>query len=428
MSVASCLDWIDHLRATTPYRVRRIPLATLPMWHANPATGDLVHMSGRFFAVRGLEVTAAVDGSLRWAQPILDQPEVGILGILCRRAAGGGYEFLLQAKMEPGNVNLVQLSPTLQATFSNYSRVHGGRAPHYLEYFDGTLAGRPIADTLQPETGTRFWMKRNRNVIIEIDSDPAPNDGFRWIHQHVLERLLLVDDLVNMDARSVLSTLPNFRRRPIASVELSVSRRRRRLDCQRRVVSLSEVQGWTMDGDSIRHESHSFFEVVGVEVWAAEREVGSWCQPLLLHRELGLAVLFSRVDAGVRRYLFQAKFEAGTRHGVELGPTVSLSDYLCRYERGVEVPFLREYMGLPERVVLMSSIQSEEGGRFWALRNRYEIVDVTDLSGLAEDESFLWLARDEIKSCLERDCLVSSEARTLILYADLLEGGLFPGA
>jgi oxidase EvaA len=37
--------------------------------------------------------------------------------------------------MEPGNINKVQLSPTVQATESNYTRVHGGKAIKYLNFF-----------------------------------------------------------------------------------------------------------------------------------------------------------------------------------------------------------------------------------------------------------------------------------------------------
>ena len=35
--------------------------------------------------------------------------------------------YLLQSKIEPGNINGVQLSPTVQATKSNYLRKHGGK-------------------------------------------------------------------------------------------------------------------------------------------------------------------------------------------------------------------------------------------------------------------------------------------------------------
>ena len=36
-------------------------------------------------------------------------------------------KYLLQAKVEPGNINKIQISPTVQATRSNYLRIHGGK-------------------------------------------------------------------------------------------------------------------------------------------------------------------------------------------------------------------------------------------------------------------------------------------------------------
>lgn len=69
-----------------------------------------------------------------WDQPIINQPEIGFLGFIVKKIQGV-YHFLMQAKIEPGNLNVVQLSPTLQATRSNYTRVHKGAIPKYLEYF-----------------------------------------------------------------------------------------------------------------------------------------------------------------------------------------------------------------------------------------------------------------------------------------------------
>ena len=54
------------------------------------------------------------------------QNENGILGII-RKKFNKEYRYLLQAKLEPGNINKLQLSPTVQATESNYKRVHGGK-------------------------------------------------------------------------------------------------------------------------------------------------------------------------------------------------------------------------------------------------------------------------------------------------------------
>ena len=43
-------------------------------------------------------------------------------------AFGGG-------KIKPRNYKFIQLSPTVQATFSNIKRSHGGREVKYLKYF-----------------------------------------------------------------------------------------------------------------------------------------------------------------------------------------------------------------------------------------------------------------------------------------------------
>ena len=63
------------------------------------------------------------------------QNENGILGII-RKKFNNKYKYLLQAKLEPGNINHLQLSPTVQATESNYKRVHGGKKnPIFRTFF-----------------------------------------------------------------------------------------------------------------------------------------------------------------------------------------------------------------------------------------------------------------------------------------------------
>ena len=90
------------------------------------------HKSGKFFSICGVKIETNWGGV--WSQPIIHQPEIGILGIISKKLIIK-YIFLLQAKIEPGNINKVQLSPTLQATKSNYTKVHGGKSPNYLNYF-----------------------------------------------------------------------------------------------------------------------------------------------------------------------------------------------------------------------------------------------------------------------------------------------------
>ena len=141
------LSWFRERGASNVFRVRLIPFAQMDQWSFEPETRNLVHASGRFFRIEGLRVETNFHEAGRWDQPIINQPEIGILGMLSQHF-GGVRHFLMQAKAEPGNINTLQLSPTVQATQSNYAQVHSGRVPNYLEYFSKAPAERLLVDQL----------------------------------------------------------------------------------------------------------------------------------------------------------------------------------------------------------------------------------------------------------------------------------------
>ena len=126
-----------------------------------------------------------------WQQPIIEQSEIGILGIITKKLNQKVY-YLMQAKIEPGNINCVQLSPTLQATKSNYLQVHNGKKPKYLSYFFNDRK-KLIIDQLQSEQGGRFYKKRNRNIIIEIKEDLEIDDDFRWMTLNQIVELMNIN-------------------------------------------------------------------------------------------------------------------------------------------------------------------------------------------------------------------------------------------
>ena len=124
-SLKEIKDWIKDSNEKINVELIQTPLYQLSSWNYSPS--KISHDSGRFFSIEGIKVKGNVDEkSIGWSQPIINQPEHGYLGIIVREF-NGVLHFLLQAKIEPGNVNKVQLSPTLQATRSNFSRVHKGR-------------------------------------------------------------------------------------------------------------------------------------------------------------------------------------------------------------------------------------------------------------------------------------------------------------
>lgn len=103
-------DWFAEYGEKICTTAERVPLAALDQWYETPVTGDLRHRTGKFFTVHGLRVHDPTGAVHWWDQPIIDQPEVGILGILVKEFDGVPH-FLMQAKAEPGNPGGLQLSP-----------------------------------------------------------------------------------------------------------------------------------------------------------------------------------------------------------------------------------------------------------------------------------------------------------------------------
>ncbi|MDG1476463.1 MAG: NDP-hexose 2,3-dehydratase family protein, partial [Vicingaceae bacterium] len=147
------LNWLEEKKASVKHKITPIPFSEMENWGFNDDTGNLEHDSGKFFSIEGINVKTNWGNVPEWSQPIINQPEIGFLGIITKKI-DGVLSFLMQAKIEPGNINAVQLSPTLQATKSNYTQVHKGNPPLYLEYFleereDVTI----LLDQLQSEQG-----------------------------------------------------------------------------------------------------------------------------------------------------------------------------------------------------------------------------------------------------------------------------------
>ena len=206
-------DWVrdrlHKLRSNVPLTCRRIPLTRLSGWAIHPLTGNIEQESGRFFTILGVTARHRQEsGDLRWDQPCIDQPEIGILGILAARF-DGLLHFCLKAKEEPGNIHGVQLSPTVQATYSNYTRGHGGRRPLLVDHFLHPQPERVIFARLQTEDGGRFLYKSNRNLIVRVEPEEVPDqdERFLWLTLRQITDLLRRDNVINACTRSVLAAL-----------------------------------------------------------------------------------------------------------------------------------------------------------------------------------------------------------------------------
>jgi len=357
----------------------------------------------------------------------------------------------MQAKVEPGNINAIQISPTLQATKSNYTRAHGGSVPSYLEHFIDAQPDEILLDQLQSEQGARFLSKRNRNIIVEPNGELEPLHNFKWLTLGQIKRLLRQSNVINMDTRTVISGISygefddraeyyfdifarHFSSSNLPAISLLRSflhagdslhsmeeilswvtylRSRYELHITRK--PLSELRHWRIEQDCIRHETNRFFKVIGTRIELQGREVRSWCQPLIESAQEGLLAFIIKPINGVYHFLVQAKLEPGNFDIIEFAPTVQcLTGNFRENEPGQRPPYLDYVLSAAPAQRLVDTMQSEEGGRFFQEQNRNLLVLADDDFPLATSEDYRWMALNQIKQFIRFNNYLNIQARSLI--------------
>lgn len=445
MTTSQFMIWLEEKKAETHHKIDQIPFSALKNWSFDTETGNLVHVSKKFFSIEGIHVKTNWGNVNEWEQPIINQPEVGFLGIITKKINGVLY-FLMQAKIEPGNINAVQISPTLQATKSNYTKVHLGNPPAYLDYFiEDRTDVNVLLDQLQSEQGARFLKKRNRNIIIEVTSDIEVKDEFCWLTLGQIKELLTYDNIINMDTRTVISGIPfgsvetlnqidNFQqsnsfendlliseldpKNTLNSIEDIISwitKLKAFAELEVHSIPLKNVKYWQKDDMSLFHKDRKYFEVIAVNAEIGNREVATWTQPLVKSAQEGLIAFIIKKINGVYHFLVQAKMESGNFDIIELAPSVQcLTGNYRKGQNEYEVPYI-DFVLNPEKYgakVHYSTFQSEEGGRFYKEQNKNMIVEVYDDFDL--DDKFNWMTLNQIKTFIKFNNYLNIQSRSLL--------------
>lgn len=437
-SEAEIAEWIRKRNSEVEVKIERQPLEQLAGWHFDDDM-SLRHNSGKFFSIEGIHVETDYGKVNNWDQPIINQPEVGFLGILTKEIDGVLY-FLMQSKIEPGNVNNVQISPTLQATKSNFTQVHQGKKPAYLDYFVNAKPHQILLDQLQSEQGARFLRKRNRNIIIKVDDDVELLPDFRWMTLGQIKELMYHDNMVNMDTRTVISGI-DFSKYLTPLVDLSemsdwgrsllksmqekigyytmdeniswLSRQKAMYNLLVISKPLKDVEGWDINEYDISRKDEEYFKVVGVKVTISSREVASWSQPLVQPQQQGLCAFIIKDIDSVPHFLVQAKLECGNYDVMELAPTVQC--LTGKYNTSTEtLPFLSYVLNAPKNQVLFDTLQSEEGGRFYHEQNRNMLIKVGDDFPIEVPENYRWMTLNQLFSFLKFNNFLNIQARSLL--------------
>ena len=204
---APILAWREQQRERIRFSADLIGLDEVRGW-SRGAGGNVRHTSGQFFGVEGVRVES---GDLRevasWDQPVYTQLEGGILALLTRERAVNGIEFLLHAKAEPGNIGVIQLSPTIQSTWSNIRRAHAGKRPPMVEVLTAEAGVRIVYRAEHNEEGGRFWRKSNENIIAFLDDERVIETDmtmFCWASLSQIKELALMDNVLSPFVKTIL--------------------------------------------------------------------------------------------------------------------------------------------------------------------------------------------------------------------------------
>lgn len=399
-------NWFKTLIKESDFHIEWIPLSKSRFWSFE--NGKIVHRSGRFFKIIGLA-----------NQPFIDQNEIGTLGFLIREKKQK-KEILVQAKIEPGNSHIVQLAPTCQATKSNSLMVHGGKEPPFSHLFNEEHP-QIISSTMQSEQGSRFFKKKNRNILALGPQKLNIPKSHRWITIDKLLSLLSKDYLVNTDARSVLvcspwdklvNRIPFSQPKTVFADELSKSYKqdiktrqfknlkKDLLSVQQKtnslpIIPLDKLAGWKITDLGIEPLQKKPFRVRYIKVIAKTREVPEWDQPIIdSYGEGQVDLVCGRID-NVLHFYFHIIIEPGLYNHVELSPASVIN---------------------PKAKVIKSVLQSDEGGRFYQDVTRYRIVDIGEADLTLPG---YWLNLAQVQNLLLKNGWFTNEARSalsLLLY------------
>lgn len=393
-STKDILSWLEERKNNLEVRLDQILLSECEPWYYDEKEGMIRNQNKTFFQIVGLRQTKTNHEVIE--QPIILQDEIGFLGIICCKI-NGIWHYLMQAKIEPGNVNNVQVSPTIQATKSNFTRQHGGASPAFLEYFLNMKPQNVLVDQIQSEQSSRFLQKRNRNVILTVESQIEEPSTHRWMTLPQIKELMKYDNLVNMDTRTVLSCMPyvllgeegdvpfkdkpyfhrtagSLDRQTIVNIYHQINNFKMFEKGSIEKVPLFELRDWKMENGEFRNSGDYSFKVIFCNIAIEGREVKEWKQPLFAATGIATFGLVCCDDEGILKFLVKVRPEIGCFDGAELGPTIQKEATEAIADDCVNRLFWQKLQD--KEGILVDVLLSEEGGRFYQEQNRNVIISV----------------------------------------------------
>ena len=411
MSNKVILTWLNKQRKKQFLNVKKIDLFKLRKWKFNKK--EIHHESKKFFKVVGVRIHSNFYKKKNWDQPIIVQNEIGILGVIKNTKTN---KYLLQAKVEPGNINRIQISPTVQATKSNYTRIHGGKNIPYLEYF----RGKNKNFSLQTEQAFRYFNKKNSNIVSYVSKKINLDDRFRWFSKKEINILLKKKNLINMDTLSVFSSFikkkkkdfPLNNKKTIAKWKNSLNKK---YSLTNKIIGLNLIKNWNLSGKKIFHKTKNYFSVIGIRVKTNQREISDWDQPIIQGSKMAFAGYLIKKYNNTNHYLCRYILKPGSKESTYTCSvnTSKIDGYkknnnLTNFQKKLIFKYFINSNGKK----VYDNILSDEGGRFYQSQIRYMAYELDQKKDIKLPESYIWLSQNQVIDLVKKQ-QIDIEARLL---------------
>lgn len=403
--------WILSQKKKYKIFVKKKNLYSLNNWIIS--NNKIYHKSKKFFQIIGIRVTSNFNKK-NWDQPIMVQNENGILGII-RRKFKNEFKYLLQAKLEPGNINHLQLSPTVQATESNYRRVHGGKKTPFLSYF---FKDKFIIKLKQSEQGLRYLNKFNTNYLVETRNKLNLPKCFKWFTKSELFYLLQKKNLLSMDTISVFSCclVKNKQEQLMTSNQKLndwIKKHNRKYKISHKKINITDLKNWKIKKGILIHKKKSHFSVQGLRIKTNGREIKTWDQPIIAGKKLGFAGFIIKNFKGTRHYLCRIILKPGL-DGAQISCSANFSD-LKNFKNNSNIPLYEKKIikyFFKKNNFIYNNIHSDEGGRFYQTQIKRVVIEDDKRFDLKLNSKFIWISHNQFLDLIKKK-MVDIEARLL---------------
>lgn len=439
------LKWIERLNKNLVVDIENIKLEDSNFWFYDKEQGTIRNKNNSFFHIVGLREIYELNGKKQiLEQPIIIQNEIGYLGIICKEFNGVMY-YLMQAKIEPGNINKIQISPTIQATKSNFTQKHGGKRPAYIDYFINADKYEIIVDQIQSEQSSRFYKKRNRNIIIKVDEEIEVLPSHKWMTLEQIKALMRIDNLVNMDTRTVLSCIPYYKWNKLKDKE-KIEKNFKDKALYKSIINedeidligvynkindikmysekhfefmkLEDLKSWQIKDKEFVCKKPYPFKVIFCKIAIEGREVAEWTQPLFAANGDAIFGLLMRNNKnGKREFLIKIKHEIGCYDEVELAPTLQMEAIYNEELDCVEKAFLDELKN--KKNIIFDHMLSEEGGRFYHEQNRNLLVMQEQDFNFDLPKEYMWLDYKTLNYLVQHNNILNIQLRNLLSLLEI---------